>query len=66
MLFFGIVASVDGAPARTRFTRQWVYDPDRDDLVEIDAAAMGAEAQEAVRRGPGNLVVNLAAHGAGA
>ena len=56
MLFFGVVASVDGAPARTRFTRQWVYDPDRDDLVEIDAAAMGAEAQEAVRRGPGTLV----------
>ena len=56
MLFFGVVASVNGAPARTRFTRQWVYDPDRDDLVEIDAAAMGAEAQEAVRRGPGTLV----------
>ena len=59
MLFFGVVASVDGAPARTRFTRQWVYDPDRDDLVEIDATAglpMGVEAQEAVRRGPGTQV----------
>ena len=65
MLFFGVVASVDGAPARTRFTRLWVYDPDRDDLVEIDAASgiipMSAEAQEAVQRGPGNLVVTDAA-----
>ncbi len=59
MLHFGVVASVDGAPVRTRFTRLWVYDPDRDDLVEIDAAAglpMGVEAQEAVRRGPGTQV----------
>ena len=65
MLHFGVVASVDGAPARTRFTRLWVYDPDRDDLVEIDAASgiipMSAEAQEAVQRGPGNLVVTDAA-----
>ena len=59
MLFFGVVASVDGAPARTRFSRLWVFDQDRDDLVEIEPASgipMSAEAQEAVQRGPGTLV----------
>ena len=66
MVHFGVVASVDGQPARTRFSRLWVFDPnrdvfdpDRDALVEIDAASgipMGAEAQEAVRRGPDTLV----------
>ena len=59
MVHFGVVASVDGAPARARFSRLWVFDPDRDDLVEIDAAAglpMDVEAQEAVQRGPGTLV----------
>jgi len=58
MVHFGVVASVDGAPARTRFSRLWVFDPDRDDLVEIEPASgilMGADAQEAVRRGPGTL-----------
>ena len=75
MVHFGVVASVDGQPARARFSRLWVFD---DDLVEIDPASgiipMSAEAQEAVQRGPGNLVVtdsagprvNLPAHGAAA
>ena len=52
------MASVDGQPARTKFSSLWVYDPDRDDLVEIEPASgipMGADAQEAVRRGPGTL-----------
>ena len=64
MVHFGVVASVDGAPARTRFSRLWVFDQDRDDLVEIEPASgipMSAEAQEAVQRGPGNLVVTDAA-----
>ena len=59
MVHFGVVASVDGAPARARFSRLWVFDPDRDDLVEIEPASgipMSAEAQEAVQRGPGTLV----------
>ena len=59
MVHFGVVASVDGAPARTRFSRLWVFDQDRDDLVEIEPASgipMSAEAQEAVQRGPGTLV----------
>ena len=62
MPYFGVVASVDGQPARARFSRLWVFD---DDLVEIDPASgiipMSAEAQEAVQRGPGNLVVTDAA-----
>jgi hypothetical protein len=80
MVHFGVVASVDGQPARTRFSRLWVCDPEsevHDDLVEIDLVAgipMSAEAQEAVRRGPGTLVatdsagarVNLPAQSAGA
>ena len=59
MVHFGVVASVDGQPARTRFSRLWVFDPDRENLVEIEPASgipMGAEAQEAVQRGPGTLV----------
>ena len=62
MLHFGVVASVDGQPARAKFSRLWVFD---DGLVEIDPASgiipMSAEAQEAVQRGPGNLVVTDAA-----
>ena len=62
MPYFGVVASVDGQPARARFSRLWVFD---DELVEIDPASgiipMSAEAQEAVQRGPGNLVVTDAA-----
>ena len=64
MPYFGVVASVDGQPARARFSRLWVFD---DDLVEIDPASgiipMSAEAQEAVQRGPGNLVVTDSAGG---
>ena len=59
MVHFGVVASVDGAPARAKFSRLWVFDPDRDDLVEIEPASgipMSAKAQEAVQRGPGTLV----------
>ena len=66
MVHFGVVASVDGAPARTRFSRLWVFDPDRDDLVEIEPASgipMSAEAQEAVQRGPGTLVATDSAGG---
>ena len=66
MVHFGVVASVDGAPARARFSRLWVFDPDRDDLVEVDAASgipMSAKAQEAVQRGPGTLVATDSAGG---
>ena len=66
MVHFGVVASVDGAPARARFSRLWVFDPDRDDLVEIEPASgipMSAEAQEAVQRGPGTLVATDSAGG---
>ena len=62
MLHFGVVASVDGQPARAKFSRLWVFD---DGLVEIDPASgiipMSAEAQEAVQRGPGTLITTDAA-----
>ena len=66
MVHFGVVASVDGAPARAKFSRLWVFDPDHDDLVEIEPASgipMSAEAQEAVQRGPGTLVATDSAGG---
>ena len=52
MLHCGIVNSVDAQPARTKYARQFIYDPELEALVEIDpdsGVPISAEAQEAVR-----------------
>jgi len=61
MLTAGVVNSVDAQPARTTYARQWVYDPQREALQEINPGdgkplTMSAEAREAISRGHGTHV----------
>lgn len=61
MLTAGVVSSVDAQPARTTYARQWVYDPQREALQEINPGdgkplTMSAEAREAISRGHGTHV----------